>query len=670
MKEHSLPLQMVVSDIDGVLKSGLEALATHGIETGSRAGGTTEVVGARFVITDPVQRGIRNPHRKHSDIAQLAETLWVLAGSNDITWMSKFLPRAPDFSDDGITWRAAYGDRLRHWPISMQQYQEALSNNNFEGVNQDKDGCYVDQLLAVVSELRKTIGTRQAVMTIWDPARELSAIGNTKDMPCFVAGTKIWTNRGVVSIEDVVVGDKVVSFNKSTLETELKTVAFSGKTSEVSRIIRITTDLGDVIECTPEHIFYVKDYEFVGQARQPFTVEEVSAENLNSGDYLLRTPVYKDGAVRYKKNLRKNTSIDNMVSFHGELLGGYEGVCHHLDGDFTNNSDGNLELLGNSEHNSLHKTESNSASNELTSNRRKLTASLYEGITRGDYHDEWDRELVLSEVYKALECGALRSLHYDIYQKEACYLGLPSIQYLTRRSSWGFRSYADFIAAMNEKFDDLSTIHKSRKKPPQFSGYGRVTSVEVLEKVNEPVYDITVEDNHNFMLENGYFVHNCNDLIQFLVRDNKLHMHVYVRSNDLIWGLTGINYFEFSVLQELVASWIGVEVGNYIHSAMSLHMYSRHYEAASKMLSWYQGERPEPSDLGLYYQHYPISSGNMDSDLSVISTLFGLIGAAGDRAPDNLSSLEAYRNQQAKEESSRLITFFDPLIHHVLYSTK
>lgn len=662
MAKKKLPIQMVVRNIDGVLQNGLDLLLSDGNETVSRVGDTKEVIGARFVITNPNERSITNPFRKHSYIAQLAETLWVLAGSNDITWLSKFLPRAPDFSDDGTTWRAAYGDRIRKWPMSLAEHCEARNNGNTIGLSSDSDEQYIDQLLAVVSELKKSGHTRQAVIAIWDPARELSSIGNTKDMPCFVAGTKIWTNRGAVPIEDVVVGDKVVSFNKSTLETELKTVTFSGKTSEVSRIIRITTDLGDVIECTPEHIFYVKDYEFVGQARQPFTVDEVSAENLNSGDYLLRTPVYKDGAVRYKKNLRKNTSIDNMVSFHGELLGEHEGVCHHLDGDFTNNSDGNLELLGNSEHNSLHKTESNSASNELTSNRRKLTASLYEGITRGDYHDEWDRELVLSEVYKALECGALRSLHYDIYQKEACYLGLPSIQYLTRRSSWGFRSYADFIAAMNEKFDDLSTIHKSRKKPPQFSGYGRVTSVEVLEKVNEPVYDITVEDNHNFMLENGYFVHNCNDLIQFIVRDNLLHIHVYVRSNDLIWGLSGINYFEFSVLQELVASWLGVGIGFYIHSAMSLHMYSRHYESGGKMLEWYSKQSGEVA-----HDPLPISNGDMPSDLRVISELFKLIGKA-DNSDEDMSKLINFADVEEYGLSSRLIDFFNPLIRHVIGS--
>lgn len=66
----------------------------------------------------------------------------------------------------------------------------------------------------------------------------------------------------------------------------------------------------------------------------------------------------------------------------------------------------------------------------------------------------------------------------------------------------------------------------------------------------------------------------CTLSLQFLLRDNKLHLTVTMRSND-IW--TGLPYdmFSFCCLQVLMAMQLGVEVGTYTHQAASLHLYSR-----------------------------------------------------------------------------------------------
>lgn len=77
----------------------------------------------------------------------------------------------------------------------------------------------------------------------------------------------------------------------------------------------------------------------------------------------------------------------------------------------------------------------------------------------------------------------------------------------------------------------------------------------------------------------------CNNWIQFLMRDGKLNMLVSVRANDLIWGFSGINMFEWTVLQELIAGWLGVEVGRYYHFVGSLNIFERHFERMDKMLN-------------------------------------------------------------------------------------
>lgn len=72
----------------------------------------------------------------------------------------------------------------------------------------------------------------------------------------------------------------------------------------------------------------------------------------------------------------------------------------------------------------------------------------------------------------------------------------------------------------------------------------------------------------------------CNLVITFKLRDSKLNMTVFNRSNDVIWGLFGANIVQFSTLQELLASWLKVGVGSYHHVTDSLHLYLDDYASA------------------------------------------------------------------------------------------
>ncbi len=72
----------------------------------------------------------------------------------------------------------------------------------------------------------------------------------------------------------------------------------------------------------------------------------------------------------------------------------------------------------------------------------------------------------------------------------------------------------------------------------------------------------------------------CNNWIHWLVRDDRLHMDIALRSSDVVWGLSGINMFEWSVLHEVLAHWLGVGVGDASYFISSLHLYDRHEERA------------------------------------------------------------------------------------------
>lgn len=69
---------------------------------------------------------------------------------------------------------------------------------------------------------------------------------------------------------------------------------------------------------------------------------------------------------------------------------------------------------------------------------------------------------------------------------------------------------------------------------------------------------------------------NCTVCLQFFIRDEKLYMTTYMRSNDLWLGFP-FDVFQFTSLQVYMAMELGVGLGTYTHIAGSLHLYMRDY---------------------------------------------------------------------------------------------
>lgn len=75
----------------------------------------------------------------------------------------------------------------------------------------------------------------------------------------------------------------------------------------------------------------------------------------------------------------------------------------------------------------------------------------------------------------------------------------------------------------------------------------------------------------------------CNVTSLLKVRGGKLEWTQIMRSNDFWLGLP-FNIVQFTLLQEIVAGWIGVEVGSYHHLSDSLHLYPRDEEPLLKVV--------------------------------------------------------------------------------------
>jgi thymidylate synthase len=76
----------------------------------------------------------------------------------------------------------------------------------------------------------------------------------------------------------------------------------------------------------------------------------------------------------------------------------------------------------------------------------------------------------------------------------------------------------------------------------------------------------------------------CTCTLQFLVRNELLELITSMRSNDVFRGLSH-DVFCFTMLQEIVARSLGVEVGVYKHMVGSLHLYTDNIPAMERYLA-------------------------------------------------------------------------------------
>src|SRR5690606_6235064 len=85
------------------------------------------------------------------------ESLWMLAGRNDVDYMTRLVRRFAAYSDDGKTFNGAYGYRWRKW-------------------------FGRDQLQQIIGALRSNPQDRRCVLGMWDAGHDLGL--QSADLPC------------------------------------------------------------------------------------------------------------------------------------------------------------------------------------------------------------------------------------------------------------------------------------------------------------------------------------------------------------------------------------------------------------------------------------------------------------------------------------------------------
>ena len=161
-------------------------------------------------------------------------------------------------------------------------------------------------------------------------------------MKCFVAGTMILTAAGLVAIENIKAGNKVISTNPETFEVAEKAV-LETYVRETTELVHLTIN-GELIKTTHDHPFYVKDVGFV------------SAGELYIGDKLLdsngNTLLVEDRKV---ENLDEPVKVYNfqVEDFHTYHVGENVILVHNAEkygnGHYKNNPSDNSKVLADAE---------------------------------------------------------------------------------------------------------------------------------------------------------------------------------------------------------------------------------------------------------------------------------------------------------------------------------
>jgi len=305
------------------------------------------------------------------------------------------------------------------------------------------------------------------------------------------------------------------------------------ETKKVTEMIVVTLDNGSTFECTPEHKIMLRDGTYL------------EASKLNCGQALM--PLYrKDGQYGHEKIYCPSTILkSNWANFkgcwrythrivnrivNGEMPEGFD--THHINHNKKDNLPSNLGKKEKIDHLSHHNrirnqtekqraicsttmSETNKKSWEDPEYRAKMTVSSSKLMT------ETNKKLWASEEHRAAML--------PIQTANAKYLLNADKTVVQNNAKLGhLKKTISLIIASGESVCEETYLKFKRQNAPRIETFTNTfgsfnKALELAEYLNHkvkrieikhydvpiPVYDMTIPEYHNFALDCGVFVHNC-----------------------------------------------------------------------------------------------------------------------------------------------------------------
>lgn len=331
---------------------------------------------------------------------------------------------------------------------------------------------------------------------------------------CFIGSTKIKLLNGTsVALEELAKYGSDAQFyvygcmNNGEIVPALAYNAH--KTKTVTKLCCIELDNGEIIKCTTDHKFMLRDGSYV------------EAQKLKAGMSLM--PLYSN-KDKYEKHYNNRTGKWRLTHqyvfryFNGEYNHSTH-VIHHYDCNPKNNDPSNLVLLSRQEHIQVH--------------RKLLLKSLNpEAVAKrvASWKKTWDKTLKLgglllkekrrkriSEGKIKFEASGLNPKHilfksqlkpFNVTPEE---IGIDIKENIKHLRGYSLRELSELTGVPERNFGTM--LHNYGFSVDYITHYNHKVKKMWIQSV-EPtdVYDITVPSTENFALDSGVFVHNSKDI--------------------------------------------------------------------------------------------------------------------------------------------------------------
>jgi hypothetical protein len=304
-------------------------------------------------------------------------------------------------------------------------------------------------------------------------------------------------------------------------------------TDHAVELCEVTLDNFQVIRCTPNHLFMTTSLEWI------------EARNLTSNISIM--PLYRNISVTggwagyptvYDPVQNTTYFIHKLIS---ELQNGQsnsEYAVHHIDGNKLNNDPSNLELVSRAEHARYHTKARHLSDKNWVTNLRDGHRNYVESGGRKKSKDTILRSYEEGklkrgrDVCREEDCERLvnargycdkhyqyhkRRGHFDtlckvagctsyVVAEELCLQHLENRDLVCEIENCDNPTFSNGLCLYHHRLNNEGRLHRHKTYKNH-----RIISVRALD-YTESVWDITVDNYHNFALTSGVFVHNSKDV--------------------------------------------------------------------------------------------------------------------------------------------------------------
>ena len=427
--------------------------------------------------------------------------------------------------------------------ITADQFQSKQTLQNLQNKGFNTDYVSVDRSRDPYLFLRYLIHNKQILIAKNEylklELRKLRDDGKKIDHPvaCFTGDTKIQLVDGrSVSINDLLLEQQykqnwVYTFNEQTKKIEPKKIKNIWQTKITKDLVKVTLDNGEVITCTPDHRFMLRDGSY----------EEI--QNLTPGTSLmpLYTKVANNGLKGYRLYYEP---MEDEWHYEHRIFGNptkERNIVHHCNYNKLDNTPTNLKPVTKEEHTTIHNNQTrdyNKISNsvkqwherikgteEQKQISKKISQKVIDSLTDEQKQKRQNRlnyikglEQHFNVVYNNLTEHEQRCLsaqytrlinpEIDKHHSEALKQAHKNGKYAHRRGVPLNRIWV--TNGIEDKYITKDSTIPDGFKPGRCK-VGKNHKIVSIEYITKPcrVYDLEIEDNHNFALAAGVFVHNC-----------------------------------------------------------------------------------------------------------------------------------------------------------------